>query len=263
MLGTVEDGAHVYQINNVMFFSLTTDTFDNLADNGASYIHQRDLSAMQTQALDDPADQYETLKHPCHQIVSDKMWPEILTNNISSKQRFFNSGSFYFSHDFDLTRRAQDRYSVAAVAAAQPPLLQPAAAAVSGTYATTPSVTMQNLWETADPRFFWNKHIIKELLRFRLQLPSAAQSVLDQDGILVMLTNGFVKIEEVPALNMKVVMISRLSCMRAGTRFNTRGIDDDGSVANNVETELLLYKGSDICISYTIVRGSVPGMNHS
>jgi hypothetical protein len=90
-------------------------------------------------------------------------------------------------------------------------------------------------------------------------LPAADQAVLDQDGILVMLTNGFVKIEEAPSQNLKLVMISRLSCMRAGTRFNTRGIDDDGSVANNAETELLLYKGADICISYTIIRGSVPG----
>ena len=35
----------------------------------------------------------------------------------------------------------------------------------------------------------------------------------------------------------KVVVLSRLSCERAGTRFNTRGVDDDGNVANFVETE--------------------------
>lgn len=29
----------------------------------------------------------------------------------------------------------------------------------------------------------------------------------------------------------------RLSCERAGTRFNTRGVNDDGAVANFVETE--------------------------
>jgi phosphatidylinositol-bisphosphatase len=32
-------------------------------------------------------------------------------------------------------------------------------------------------------------------------------------------------------------LISRLSCERAGTRFNVRGVNDDGAVANFVETE--------------------------
>lgn len=32
-------------------------------------------------------------------------------------------------------------------------------------------------------------------------------------------------------------LISRLTCLRAGTRFNARGIDDEGNAANFVETE--------------------------
>lgn len=32
-----------------------------------------------------------------------------------------------------------------------------------------------------------------------------------------------------------VGLISRLGWKRAGTRFNTRGVDDDGHVANSVE----------------------------
>ena len=35
-----------------------------------------------------------------------------------------------------------------------------------------------------------------------------------------------------------VSLISRLSWKRAGTRFNTRGVDDDGNVANFVEVSL-------------------------
>lgn len=35
----------------------------------------------------------------------------------------------------------------------------------------------------------------------------------------------------------KACLISRLSCERAGTRFNVRGTNDDGHVANFVETE--------------------------
>lgn len=35
----------------------------------------------------------------------------------------------------------------------------------------------------------------------------------------------------------KACLISRISCERAGTRFLTRGVNDDGHVSNFVETE--------------------------
>lgn len=41
----------------------------------------------------------------------------------------------------------------------------------------------------------------------------------------------------VGAQQARTVLISRLSCERAGTRFNVRGINDEGHVANFVETE--------------------------
>lgn len=37
-------------------------------------------------------------------------------------------------------------------------------------------------------------------------------------------------------------MINRLSCERAGTRYNVRGVDDDGNVANFVESEQVLTR---------------------
>lgn len=39
----------------------------------------------------------------------------------------------------------------------------------------------------------------------------------------------------------KACLLSRLSCERAGTRFNVRGTNDDGHVANFVETEQVIY----------------------
>lgn len=97
--------------------------------------------------------------------------------------------------------------------------------------------------------------MIRELLKFRRQLPEAEQRELDQEGILVMSISGFIRVEE--TREYKVALISRLSCKRAGTRFNTRGIDDDGNVANNVETETLVYV-QEFLYSYIINRGSVP-----
>ena len=58
-------------------------------------------------------------------------------------------------------------------------------------------------------------------------------------------------------------LISRRSNRRAGTRYNARGlnnilgIDDDGNVANFVETEqILFYK--NICCGFIQIRGSLP-----
>lgn len=68
-------------------------------------------------------------------------------------------------------------------------------------------------------------------------------------------------------------LISRLGWKRAGTRFNTRGIDDDGNTANFVEARhlstcglpgLIFFQTETIlstdhhCFSYVQVRGSVP-----
>ncbi|KAJ3518071.1 hypothetical protein NLJ89_g77 [Agrocybe chaxingu] len=54
-----------------------------------------------------------------------------------------------------------------------------------------------------------------------------------------------------------LALISRLGWKRAGTRFNTRGVDDDGNTANFVETETI-FTTDQHCVSYVQVRGSVP-----
>jgi len=76
---------------------------------------------------------------------------------------------------------------------------------------------------------------------------------------------------------MSVGVISRISCMRgtsqfiltflvmlficygvlAGTRYNARGVNDDGNVANFVETEQLVVTDGHL-LSFVQTRGSVP-----
>ena len=59
------------------------------------------------------------------------------------------------------------------------------------------------------------------------------------DDWLLRLMCGGVEIRTIYAAHKqaKACLISRLSCERAGTRFNVRGTNDDGHVANFVETE--------------------------
>ena len=54
------------------------------------------------------------------------------------------------------------------------------------------------------------------------------------------------------------LLISRVGSKRAGTRFLTRGVDDDGNTANFVETEMILETDYRL-FAFASVRGSVPG----
>ncbi|KAG1470960.1 hypothetical protein G6F56_002389 [Rhizopus delemar] len=145
-------------------------------------------------------------------------------------QKLFSTGNFYFTLDFDLTKTVQARTSVAS----------------SGVY-------------SFDQHFLWNQFMISGLLEFRSRLERKKQMDLDRGGFLVFAIRGYVGVETIRLDHEKyeLSVISKLSCQRAGTRFNSRGIDDNGHVANFVETETILYSDR-ICYSYTQIRGSVP-----
>ena len=156
-------------------------------------------------------------------------------------KKLLSSGTFYYSADFDLTKRLQDR---------------PADAA---------TVDIESL----DAGFLWNSHMIKPLVDFRSRLHSREKTALDESKLLTSAIRGFVSTIAVPpssspariartGLPSTLTLISRLSCRRAGTRFNSRGIDDDGNVANYVQTETVFATPDGLCFSYVETRGSVP-----
>ncbi|KAI8997205.1 SacI homology domain-containing protein [Pilobolus umbonatus] len=145
-------------------------------------------------------------------------------------QKLFSLGNFYFTPDFDLTKTVQARTSSASIGI-----------------------------HSFDDHFLWNQFLISGLLDFRSKLNRSRQSDLDRGGFLVFAIRGYVGVESMMIDNERyeLSVISKLSCLRAGTRFNSRGIDDDGHVANFVETETVLYSDR-LCYSYTQIRGSVP-----
>lgn len=56
-------------IINVMFFSLTSDKYDNVSDaTGSSFIQQKELNQFQRDNLEEEL--YETIKHPCAGLVN-------------------------------------------------------------------------------------------------------------------------------------------------------------------------------------------------
>lgn len=61
--------------------------------------------------------------------------------------------------------------------------------------------------------------------------------------------------------NFEFILISRRSCRRCGLRYQMRGVDDEGDVANFVETEqIVLYEKEQNSrphlISFVQIRGS-------
>lgn len=115
----------------------------------------------------------------------------------------------------------------------------------------------------------WNSYMIDPLLNFRSRLSTHERERLDNSRILTSVIRGFAGTLAIPAAGLRIshiasnlpsslTVISRLSSRRAGTRFNSRGIDDDGNVANFVETETILWSPPGFTFSYTQARGSVP-----
>ncbi|KAJ1558590.1 inositol polyphosphate 5-phosphatase, partial [Nowakowskiella sp. JEL0078] len=145
--------------------------------------------------------------------------------------KLLQQGTFYYSHSSDLSRSLQQ-------------------IAVSG--------SSTNIFESAEPEFVWNKHILSSLMHLREQeLDINERDSLDRSGLLILAIQGFIGLKNLGGGN-SLAIISRLSCKKAGTRFLARGVDDDGNVSNFVETELRFYKMNHSAFSFVMVRGSIP-----
>ncbi|KAI9743575.1 MAG: hypothetical protein M1818_002890 [Claussenomyces sp. TS43310] len=132
---------------------------------------------------------------------------------LSILKSFVKSGPMYFSYSFDLTNTFQRQ--------AQADLRRP-------------------LWKRADDRFFWNKFIQSDLIDFRTSgsRQQHGQQVAADPYILPVIF-GMLEIRstKVNTTPLTIVLITRRSRHRAGTRYFSRGIDPDGNVSNFNETE--------------------------
>ncbi|XP_055839392.1 synaptojanin-1 [Episyrphus balteatus] len=148
-------------------------------------------------------------------------------DKVSEVRKLLNSGVFYFSHAVNANKQSSSCCKFDITLCAQ---------------------RRQQTSET-DNRFFWNRMLHIHMLRYGI----------DCSAWLIKVMCGSVEIRTVyiGAKQAKAAIISRLSCERAGTRFNTRGTNDEGHVANFVETEQVIYVDNDVS-SYVQTRGSVP-----
>lgn len=146
-------------------------------------------------------------------------------------KKLLSNGSFYYSNDFDLTSLLQNRGI------------------------NNSQINMLHYSE----EYMWNSFMMQELIRYRSTLDETIQTVLDDNKFMTTVIRGFAKTVKLNSRNDSITIISKQSWKRAGTRFNARGIDDNGHVANFVETEFIYnHVLSHSILSFMQVRGSVP-----
>ncbi|KAF4125668.1 hypothetical protein GMORB2_0912 [Geosmithia morbida] len=202
--------------------------------------------------------------------------PEEVTNLIPKLLQmvqvyFGSSRSFYFAYDFDLTRSLARRTE----------------------FPLNPEIP---LYSQVDDVFFWNRNLMLPFLNAgheSVSLP-LLQGFVGQRSFIVDSNPPQVDdlgVESVELSNLQspapvgstspeadddgdvrrrdseksytITLISRRSTQRAGLRYLRRGVNQDGSVANMVETEQLLSPtesqvSSPQTRSYLQVRGSIP-----
>ncbi len=104
----------------------------------------------------------------------------------------------------------------------------------------------QPLWKRADDRFFWNRFIQSDLIDFANGAGSGSGLRGGQqagaDPFILPVMFGMMRITQtrVKATPLTFMLITRRSRHRAGTRYFTRGIDDQGHVSNYNETEQIV-----------------------
>ncbi|KAG5652667.1 hypothetical protein H0H81_004159 [Sphagnurus paluster] len=194
----------VARIHEVSFYSLTSSIWDDLSAanevligaDGVEGSTNKDIYA-QTSI---PAPVFE---HPCAPLT-----------------KIMSSGSFYYALEssWDLSSRLAVR------------LTRDSSLIDVGAY---------------DERFVWNEYIVRSLLDFRERLDPHEREDLDRCQFIILAIQGYFGVFTMslpaPPTNgaptiATLSLISRLGWKRAGTRFNTRGVDDDGNTANFVET---------------------------
>lgn len=131
-------------------------------------------------------------------------------------QASLKNGPMYFSYSIDLTNPFQRQ---------------------------SQADTTQPLWKRADDRFFWNRFVQSDLIEFRTggaRLYPGPHP--DIDPFILPVIFGMLEIRPTvfKGTPITLALITRRSRHRGGTRFFTRGLDDEGHAANYNETEQIL-----------------------
>lgn len=227
------------------------------------------LSNAEAKQADPPTAKVESTKEAAEQVGATGTVTSLLPKLLRTAQIYFGSSrSFYFSYDYNITRSLPSQHKS--------------------------KWTDMPLHKAVDPLFFWNSHPLKPFIDAGVEwlaLPvmqgfvgqrsfvvdnhppqndeGTKDSVEMQDFAPASDTNPTSQEPEPSPSGKKssertfdIVVISRRSIKRAGLRYMRRGVDEQGNVANSVETEQILSPSvpdaSSKMYSFVQIRGSIP-----
>lgn len=135
-----------------------------------------------------------------------------------------SADSFYFSYTYDLTHTMQRLSNV------------------------DDSFKSLTYMERGDERFTWNRYLMSQI-----------EICPELAGFCLPVVYGVLSITTCSLMGktFDFVLFSRRNLNRIGVRYFVRGADDDGNVANNVETEQIIRHNGQVA-SHVNTRGSIP-----
>ncbi|KAE8835366.1 hypothetical protein PTNB73_07450 [Pyrenophora teres f. teres] len=138
-------------------------------------------------------------------------------NYLSLLKTLLKTSPLFFSYSFDITNTFQRQAHL------------------------DPSIP---LWKRADDRFYWNRFVSSDLIDFRGGLSggygrhsSGNQPGADPYILPIMYGMMEIKNTSIKGTPLTFILITRRSRLKAGTRYFSRGIDENGNVSNFNETE--------------------------
>ncbi|KAG2610097.1 hypothetical protein PVAP13_4KG096400 [Panicum virgatum] len=169
---------------------------------------------------------YQVTKTAMIELSNSKTRPK-LTNSKDENRKLLQTidlrKDFFFSHSYHIIRSIQKNFS-----------------------------DPQEGWELYDTMFVWNEFLTRGI-----------RNILKTTLWTVALVYGFFKQDKLAICGKDIMLtlIARRSRHYAGTRYLKRGVNDEGRVANDVETEQIVYEdlpGPRQISSVVQNRGSIP-----
>lgn len=226
-----------------------------------------------------------------NELTSDQRWHEATKAELEEKvvketARQYSRGEMWFAYDFDLTtpqQRKQDALeSMAKGNKAEQRKINSASqhnsSSMKGLDPNAEPWPTLPLWRRVDRRFWHNENLSKDFVEAGLHglvlplmqgyfqvthlpidTPSPPMRTLDLSGDAM---DAVSEVVNHTRLYAQLLVISRRSKERAGLRYQRRGVNSQGQVANYVESEQILFirRGDEEAhvMSFVQFRGSIP-----
>ncbi|CAO1622646.1 unnamed protein product [Jaminaea pallidilutea] len=194
-----------------------------------------------------PASVKSKFEGKASQDAPDAEKVELEDKLVKEAARQWARGEMFFAYGFDLTtplQRKEEKQTQASQRSDK----------ASATYGLVEPQSSLPLWRRADRRFFHNEHMVQDFVQAGLH------------SMILPLMQGYFQVSDLPLTgcsdtSAQIMVISRRSRERPGLRYQRRGVNDKGQVANFVETEQILAvrrENASHIFSFVQFRGSIP-----